>query len=257
MKDLLKFILFCYLIQLNISEICKFVEHNFYLIALKRNTNENTGLNKYNYSLILESNPFDENDNYNLVFSITFPININIELSPEIVYKFFSLKKFCIKDIINKTQENIVGKIIEYNSGIQILEKVYIKILDINLYQETKDNDRKKIYYFLGENLIKTNKKYLFLKRTNQNYFKFSYQIVRVSITNELKDMNIGTEFTVQDPTNNDFILREGITYETFAFDGTDRQTYTFEKIENLICLNYQGKKYLGKCFENSDTSKK
>ena len=69
--------------------------------------------------------------------------------------------------------------------------------------------------------------------------------------------MNIGTEFTVQDPTNNDFILREGITYETFAFDGTDRQTYTFEKIENLICLNYQGKKYLGKCFENSDTSKK
>ena len=68
MKDLLKIILFCYLFQLYTFEICKFVEHNFYLIALKKNSNENIGLNKYNYSLILESNPFDENDNYNLVF---------------------------------------------------------------------------------------------------------------------------------------------------------------------------------------------
>jgi len=260
MKDLLKIILFCYLFQLYTFEICKFVEHNFYLIALKKSSNENIGLNKYNYSLILESNPFDENDNYNLVFSVSFPININIELSPEIVYKFFSLKKFCLKDLIEKKQENIVGKIIEYNSDIQILERVWMKILDVNLYQGTKDHDRKKIYYLLGDNLIKNTKKYLFLKRLNQNYLKFSYQIVRVSITNEneqIKNMKIGTEFTVQDPTNVDFILREGFQYETFASDGSDIQTYTFDKIENLICINYQGDKYLGKCFDNNNTGKK
>ena len=112
MKDLIKFILFCYLFQMYLFEICKIVDHNFYLIALKKNEKESIWLNKYNYSLILESNPFSENDNYHLIFSVTFPVNINIELSPEIVYKFFSSKKFCIKDLIAKTQENIVGKLI-------------------------------------------------------------------------------------------------------------------------------------------------
>ena len=216
-------------------------------------------MNKYNYSLILESNPYSENDNYNLVFSVSFPVNINIELSPEIVYKFFSSKKFCIKDLVNKNQENIVGKIIEYNSGIQILKNVWMKIIDVNLFQEAKYNDKRKIYFFLGENSVRTNKKYLFLKRMNKINFQFSFQIVRVSITNEneqLKKMEKGTEFAVQDPSTDDFILREGFTYEAFASDGSTMQPYKFEYIENLICLNYQGKNYLRKCFDENDENK-
>ena len=254
-----KSILFCYLFQLCLLQICKYVNHEFYLIALKKNTIEYQGLNKYDYHLILDANPFNENDNYHLVFSVSFPVNINIELSPEIIYKFFSLKKFCIKDLIEKSQENIVGKLIEYNSEIQILEKVWIKIIEVQLYQEMKDNDRRKIYYFLGENITRNNKKYLFLRKMNLIPGELYYQIARVSISNEneqLNDLNIGTEFSIQDASTYDFILREGITYDTYANDGTTMQNYKFEKVENLICLIYQGKTYLKKCFEDNQTKK-
>ena len=258
MKNLLRFILFCYLIQICFFQYCKFVNHDFYLIALKKNTTEEKGLNKYYYNLILDANPFSEHDNYHLVFNITFPININIELSPEIVYKVFSSKNYCIKDLIEKKQINIVGKIIEYNSEIQILEKVWMKIIDVNLLQEMKENDRRKIYYLLGLNIEKSNKKYyLFLKKMNLNSQKQSYQIVRVSINNLDEKLKNGTEFSIQDQSIDDFILRDGIIYETFADDGTTKQSYKFENVENLICLNYQGKTFLGKCFDDKNTNKK
>ena len=259
MKALLKFILFCYLFQRYLFEICKIVDHNFYLIALKKNENESIGLNKYNYSLILESNPFSENDNYHLIFSVTFPVNINIELSPEIVYKFSSSKKFCIKDLIDKTQENIVGKLIEYNSGIQILKNVWIKILDINLYQQSNDNEKSRSYYFFEKNTVKYTEKYLFLKKTTRNNFKHYYQIVRLNINSKdefLQNLKNGTEFTVQFPSN-DEILRKDLTYKTFASDGTTMKNYEFIEIENLVCLYFQGKDLKGKCFDNKSINKK
>ena len=259
MRGLLKFILFCYLIQLYRFEICKIVDHNFYLIALKKNPDEYNGLNKYNYSLILESNPFSENDNYHLIFSITFPVNINIELSPDIIYKFFSLKKFCIKDLINKSQENIVGKLIEYNSGIQILKNVWIKILDVNLYQEP-NSDTKIIFYFFGKNMVKNHEKYLFLKKETKNSLKHYYQIVRLNLNSDddfLQNLKIGTEFAVQYPTNEGFTLREGLTYQTYVSDASGQQSYKFIDIENLVCLYYEGRDYKGKCFDNKSTNKK
>lgn len=259
MKGLLKFFLFCHLIQLYIFEICKIVDHNFYLIALKKNPDEYNGLNKYNYSLILESNPFSENDNYHLIFSITFPVNINIELSPDIIYKFFSLKKFCIRDLINKSQENIVGKLIEYNSGIQILKNVWIKIIDVNLYQEP-NSDAQIIYYFFGKNIVKNNEKYLFLKKESTNSLKHYYQIVRLNLN--LKDefldtLKIGTEFAVLYPTNEEFTLREGLTYQAFVLDDSAKRFFKFIDIESLVCLYYEGRDYKGKCFDNKSTNKK
>ena len=133
-----------------------------------------------------------------------------------------------------------------------------MKIIDVNLLQEMIENDRRKIYYLLGLNIEKSNKKYyLFLKKMNLNSQKQSYQIARVSISNLNEQLKNGTEFSIQDQSIDDFILRDGITYETFADDGTTKQSYKFENVENLICLNYQGKTFLGKCFDDKNKNKK
>ena len=261
MKNFFKLIIVFSIFHLYLFDVCKFVEHNFYLIALNKNTKEQDpknliGLNKYEYDLILDVNPFNSNDNYHLVLSVRFPININIELSPEIVYKYYSSKKFCLKDIAEGKQSNLVGKLVEYNSEIQILEKVWIEIIEVALYQEIKYIDRRKIFYFLGENVVKYNKKYLFLKKMNQSKEKQAYQIVRININDEndeLKNIKIGTEFSVQDSSLDDFILREGLEYEAYALSGSDIRSYKFEKIENLICLSYTNEKIYEKCFDNEN----
>ena len=231
----------------------------FYLIALRKNgyPSNSVGLNKYDYYLILQTNPYNNNDIYHLEFQITFPININIELSPEILYKFFATKKFCINDIISGRQTNLVGKIIEVNSGMDILTKVWMKIEKNILFKEINFNERKKIFYYLGE----SNQKYLFLKKMSKDIINQSFQIVRLSLRggndDDLKKLKIGTEFTIQDSGLDDFNLREGLVYEVFAFDGDERQNFQFDNIENLICFYYKGKYYDKKCFDNSSTNKK
>ena len=97
-----------------------------------------------------------------------FKNEINIFKSIVSSFNFgYSSKKFCLKDITEGKQSNLVGKLVEYNSEIQILEKVWIEIIEVALYQEIKYIDRRKIFYFLGENVVKYNKKYLFLKKMN------------------------------------------------------------------------------------------
>ena len=61
MKSYFQIFLIYILLQICSCQICKFVEHNFYLIALKKNQTNSVGLNKYDYNLILETNPNNGN----------------------------------------------------------------------------------------------------------------------------------------------------------------------------------------------------
>ena len=78
----------------------------------------------------------------------------------------------------------------------------------------------------------------------NKNIVTQSFQITRLSIkggeTDDLKKLKIGTEFTVKDTSLDvdEFILRDGLTYEVFASDGDNIQNYKFvdkSMIESLI----------------------
>lgn len=261
---------FCYS-----CENCLMKKHNFYLIALsKEGHSENlSGLNKYDYNLILETDPLSENDNYHMMFSVSFPINVNIELSPEIIYKFESKRRFCIRDLIrekNGRQNNINGKLSEYNSEIQILQNIWIKIEKVLLFKEMELYERKNKFYLLtefNENEI-SQKKYFFMKKMSKSVENQFFQIIKVNINNKLEGgdcknaenqsvLKIGTEFTVQEINNgDDSMLREGRTYETFASsDETEVKSYRFENIENFVCLNYIDKKYEYKCFSNSNNN--
>ena len=262
MKIVLKFVLFFSLIQLYLLQDCKLVGHNFYLIVLKKNEEEQNhkdlvGLNKYEYSLVLDSNPYNENDNYQMIISVSFPVNINIELSPEIIYKFFSSKKFCIKDLNNEKQSNLIGKLIEESSEIKILEIIWMKIEEVIFFEEIKSIDRKKVYYYLGENDIKKEKKYLFMKKIYKNELNQYYQIIRVVIkdeNNQLKNIKIKTEFSVIN--TDDEVLRDGFTYEVFASDEDgNKLSFHFEKTENFLFFVYKNKKIKEECFESEKTN--
>ena len=254
------------------SENCLMKRHNFYLIALPKEEHSEklSGLYKYDYNLILETDPLSENDNYHMMFSVSFPINVNIELSPEIIYKFESKRRFCIRDLIrekNGRQNNINGKLSEYNSEIQILQNIWIKIEKVLLFKEMELYERKN-KFFLLTNLNEKDinqKKYIFMKKMSKSVENQFFQIIRVNLNNKLEGedckneenqsvLKIGTEFTVQEiNSGDDSMLREGITYETFASDEAEVKSYRFENIENLVCLNYIDQKYEYKCFSNSN----
>ena len=129
--------------------------HNFYLIPLVKegeNTDNSYGLHKYNYNLILETDPLSQSDNFIMMFLIMFPINVNIELSPEIIYKFESTSKFCLNNLVKESkgrQSNIQGKLSEYNSEIQILEKIWIKIEKVLLLKTISPYEAKNNYFLL------------------------------------------------------------------------------------------------------------
>ena len=67
---------------------CEILIHNFFLLptekVVKPVNKTLSGLSKYDYILILKTEPKGK-DKYILVLNVTFPININIELSDEII----------------------------------------------------------------------------------------------------------------------------------------------------------------------------
>ena len=251
--------------------------HSFYLIPLKREDNNNDenlyGLNKYNYTLILETDPLNENDNYHMVFSITFPININIEINTDLIYKFESTRKFCLRDLIKESagkQNNIEGRLYEYYSEVKIFQKIWIKTEKLLLFKNVDTYEKKNIFYLLTE--FKGNdtdtKEYILMKKMNNDANKQFFQIIRVNIDDSInKDVDclnennlileIGTEFSIQEGSyGDDFMLRDGIDYETFASDGSAVKSYIFKGTKNLVCLNYENNKYGNKCFSNINSNK-
>ena len=272
-KSLLKYILFLLLFFCYSCQNCLMKRYNFYLIPLlkEKNSEKLYGLHKYDYNLIFETDPLNENDNYHMIFLISFPININIELSTEIIYKFETKRRFCIKDLIKESDgklNNLEGKLSEYNSEIQILQNIWIKIEKILLFKDVDSNEKRNKYFLLTEYIEKekNNKKYLLIKKMKKTIEKQFFQIIRVNINRELEKVDckndedilkIGTEFTIQEIFNgDDSMLREGRTYKTFAAsDETEVKSYNFENIENLICLIYEDKKYFNKFFFSSSNS--
>ena len=271
-SSMIKYLIYFLLFLSYSCQNCLIKLHNFYLIPIvkeEENSDNSYGLHKYNYNLILETNPLNPSDNFIMMFLISFPINVNIELSPEIIYKFESTRKFCLKDLTKESigrQTNIQGKLSEYNSEIQILERIWIKIEKVLLYKTIDSYEKKNKYYLLTEFYEKDkNKKFLLMKKMSKNIEKQFFQIVRINIdiklqnkdcSNEESHLNIGTEFTIQEINQgDDSMLREGINYEAYSIESSGVQSYNFKNIENLICLIYENQNYGNKCFTSSTNS--
>ena len=261
-------LLFLFLFLYCSCDICLIKNHNFYLIPLIKNNSTNLkGLHKNDYNLILETDPLSESDNYFILFIITFPINVYIELNTEIIYKFESIKKFCLLDL-NKTSEgrqsNILGRLSEYTSEIQILERIWIKIEKVQLIKKVSFDIYNRYILLTEYKENDENKKYILMKKMSNIIYKQFFQIIRVIINKKTEtidclneegnNLQIGTEFTIKEVNKgDDSMLREGFNYETHIGDD-DTDNYNFNNVENLICLFYENKKYGNKCF-SSDTN--
>ena len=258
------FLLIIFLCKSIFNQNCEMIFHNFYLLPLIKEFNNGTiplkGLQKYDYLLILKTEPKNI-DKYHIVLNVSFPININIELSNEIIYNFISLEKFCINDLeIEGKYVNILGQLSEYSTTNKILERVWIKVEKILLYKELEYNNNNKIYYLLSNYTIdRSDKEYILMKKMSKDGNQI-FQIVAMNIIkneNELKnnylceeepyiknELSIGDELTLI-LRFGDEKLRENLDYSAFV---KSSKSYIIKSVRNLLCITYNLNKYDGKC---------
>ena len=244
---------------------CIMHTHNFFLLPLEKKNNGNNleleGLKKYDYMLILKTDPKNI-DKYHMVLNVSFPINVNIDLSCEIIYDFISLKKFCINDLVQENKGkyvNILGKLSEYETENQILGKIWIKVEKVLFYKEIEQSNKMTTFYLLTKfsEYDKINKEYILMKKMSNDKSQI-FQIVKAYIMkkkdsstnnyvcageyNDEYDLPIGNEFTTFESDDNR--LREKLSYNFFS----QKINYYFTISKNLVCITYNINKYEDKC---------
>ena len=243
------------------TDKCEMIYHNFFLLPINNiDRSYMQGLIKNDYLLILKTEPLGI-DRYHLILNVSFPVNVNIDLSVEILYNFESLEKFCLRDVTKKKGRyvNILGTISEHATKNKILENIWIKIDKVLMFNEL-DNERKLNYYLLTnyKETDKEYKKYFLMKKMYKGNDQI-FQIVNTLIIkekekqstndnfeckNELKEemgLNFGDEISI---LGTEFKLRENFIYNAYAKDNK----YKLSEIQNFICLNYKFDNYEESC---------
>ena len=264
MNSFLKYLLLIFLFKSIYNENdCIMLKHNFYLLPIEKKYNNNTiefqGLQKYDYILILKTEPNNE-DKYHIVLDVSFPINVNIELSHEIIYYFNSLEEFCINDLAKEGKYvNILGKLSEFATENSILERIWIKIEKVLLYKELELN-KNRIYYLLTNysEYDEKNKQYILMNKmykgttSNQIFQIVSAHIIKDELelnnylcaieSNYKNDLVIGDELIMK---LNEDKLRDNMLY--YFFD-KDTKKYKLGNVNNLLCITYSRGNYGDKC---------
>jgi hypothetical protein len=231
-------------------------KHKFFLLPLKSEGNDRKeGLEKYDYMLILKTTPL-ENDKYHLILNVTFPVNLFIDLSDEILYSFDSVEKFCLLDLAKQKGRyvNILGTIYDHLTKNIILEKIWIKVENILLFGEVGTGVDSRINYYILTNFKESDnesKKYFLMKKMYSGIHQ-NFQIVSASMKresqqknakdnfyceNNLKekenDLNIGDEISI---IGFDDKLRETSRYDAFTKD----KKFILSDVHNFICIKYE-----------------
>ena len=198
-----------------------------------------------------------------MVLNVTFPINVNIDLSNEIIYDFISLQKFCINDLVQEKKGryvNILGKLSEYETDNQIFGKIWVKVENVLFYKGIEQNNKMVIFYLLTKfSEYDKNTDNILMTKMSSNKNQF-FQIVKANITREIDpsknnyvcagdpndeyDLPIGYEFTIFD--SDDSRLRENFLYNCYSQTTKDRFTIKIKK--NFACITYNINKYEDKC---------
>ena len=264
MNFIFKFFLLIICISITISkENCEMEKHKFFLLSIKNEEHQiyREGLEKNDYLLILKTTPLG-NDKYHLVLNITFPVNLNLELSDEIIYSFDSIEKFCLTDLTREKGRyvNILGTLSDPMTKNIILEKVWIKVENKLIFEEVGHDNRVNFYLLTNFNEKDNNSKKYFLMKKLYIGLNQNFQIVSVSMQresqqknskdnfyceNNLKekenDLNIGDEISI---IGFDDKLRETSRYDAFTKD----KKFILSDVHNFICIKYELKNYEELC---------
>lgn len=256
-----KFFILIICLSIKISqENCEMEKHKFFLLPLKSEGNDRReGLEKYDYMLILKTTPLG-NDKYHLILRVTFPVNLFIDLSDEILYSFDSVEKFCLLDLTKQKGRyvNILGTIYDHLTKNIILEKIWIKVESILLFEEVGTDSR--INYYILTNYKESDnelKKYFLMKKMYRGIHQ-NFQIVSTYMKREKQqqkananfycensgeenDLSIGDEISILEFEDK---LRENLKYNAFAKD----KQFVLSNVHNFICIKYELQNYEELC---------
>ena len=258
-----KFLILIICLSIKISkENCEMEKHKFFLLPLKSEGNDRKeGLEKYDYMLILKTTPL-ENDKYHLILNVTFPVNLFIDLSDEILYGFDSVEKYCLLDLAKQKGRyvNILGTIYDHLTKNIILEKIWIKVENILLFGEVGTGVDSRINHYILTNFKESDnesKKYFLMKKMyggiHQNFQIVSTQMKRekqqqkansnyfCENSGEENDLSIGDEISILEFDDK---LRDNLKYNAFAKD----KQFVLTNVHNFICVKYELQNYEELC---------
>lgn len=244
------------------KENCEMEKHKFFLLTIKNvHQSYGEGLEKNDYLLILKTTPLG-NDKYHLVLDVTFPVNLNLELSDEIIYSFNSIEKFCLTDLTKEKGRyvNILGTLSDHNTKNIILEKVWIKVENKLIFEEVRNDNRVNFYLLTNYKEDDNNQKKYFLMKKLYIGINQNFQIVSVSMQRENQQKNVKTNFYCENNLKeNEYDLSIGDEISILGFDDKLRETsgyhaFTKDKkfilsdVHNFVCIKYELKNYEESC---------
>jgi hypothetical protein len=239
------FLTVCTSFILSENQACREGTHTMY-VALTTLTNSSLkGLKKFSYTFFLLPS-FEQINNFHLVFEAHFPVNINIELSPEILYVFQPLYNFCLNDLLNNRQKTLIGNLEELKTKSSILTGIWIEIDEILYKEEIKKEMLDITKYLLMSKYQSSNSEVLIMKHLTLSDSNSYFQIVRARITekdnvNSLlhDELEVGTQIMMTlDSDKSNVILQEKQVYTGLISDKSSRlKRFIFDNIINFVCL--------------------
>ena len=243
----------------NVDLGCRKGKHPMFVVLTPpANSNIIKGLKTFSYTFILFPSQNYVN-NFHLVIEGSFPVNVNIDLSADIVYYFESNYNFCLNDLLGGRLVTILGDLIEYKSKSPILHGIWMQIDKIEMKEEIKVDTQDNLpRFYLLTNYNYNNPSVILMEKLTTNVSKPVLQIVKASMK-ETKNkklvgfdegdngLSIGTELTIQSTVIND-ILNEGKVHQAFTMVGTQGKYFTLDAVSNLVCLIRNGETYSKQC---------
>lgn len=246
-------------LEKNVDLGCRKGKHPMFVILTPlMNSSTIKGLSKFSYTFILFPSQKYVN-NFHLMIEGSFPVNVNIDLSADIVYYFESNYNFCLNDLLGGRLVTILGDLIEYKSKSPILHGIWMQIDKIEMKEEIKADTQDNFpRFYLLTNYNYNNPSVILMEKLTTNVSKPVLQIVKASLK-ETKNkklvgfvegdsgVSIGTELTIQDSVLN-YILTEGKVHHAWTMVGTQGKYFTIDAVSNLVCLIRKGETYSIQC---------
>lgn len=257
------------LLSFALCEICKRGNHTMYLLPQNEKGEGDVGLKAKRYYMFLQTDYLEDNNVY-LMMNVSFPINVNIDLSSEIGYSFTPLHRFCLNDVLHGRMVNIVGKLKEFNTDYDILQSIWIKIENIIYNKNYKESGQLDQFLLMTRYIYGNNSKVIFMKSINRFKNTF-FQLVRGDLTNEnpstcsqitnsdkIKDVEdvifeIGTEASITNMNVQTDMIMENNIYRVLIKHKESIYELRLSNITNLVCREWDEFNYNKKCFEGAE----
>lgn len=242
------------------GDTCQKGSHKMLVVLNQKLDTSAKGLNKFDYNFILYPK-LDLIDNRHLLISGTFPINVNIDLSDDIVYTFESKYDYCLNDLIKGRLVTLLGNLVEYKSGSSILTGIWMQFgeLLMNKAITTETPSDSAIFYLMSE--YNDNKKNVILMtKIFDNWNKMAFQVIKARVLekknnklvfysgnpNDSITLPIGTELKIQ---NEEKFLRDTIAYTANTLVSGISYNFNIDSIINYMCMIIENRKYTIKCY--------